>query len=276
VTAQPTTLGLRRYGAIYAAKFRAEIALQFAYRGMIAIWMLGLVVQPVVALVVWTTVAAGQGGSVQGFAAADFAAYFTTMMVVNHLTFTWHFSTMEWRIRNGFFSPLLLRPVHPIHADVIENIAFKLITFPLLALTAVFLVVSFGARFQTEPWQTVAFVPALALAGVLRFVFEWNVGLAAFWVTRMAAITQTYWVVVLFLSGQVAPLELFPEPIRLIATVLPFRWMVSFPVELALGRVPPEGAAFGFAMQAAWIALSLVILRLTWRAGVRRYSAVGA
>ena len=276
MTAHPTTLGLRRYRAIYAAKFRAEVALQFAYRGMIAIWLLGLVVQPVVALVVWTTVAASQGGAVQGFEAADFAAYFTTLMVVNHLTFTWHFSTMEWRIRNGFFSPLLLRPVHPVHADVVENIAFKLITFPLLAVTAVFLVIAFGARFQAEPWQAIAFVPALVLAGVLRFVFEWNVGLGAFWITRMGAITQTYWVVVLFLSGQVAPLELFPAPIRVLATVLPFRWMVSFPVELAVGRVSPDGAAFGFVMQGAWIAISLVVLRVAWRAGVRRYSAVGA
>ena len=276
MTAGAPVFGLRRYGGIYRAKLRAEIAVQFAYRGMIAIWLLGLVVQPVVSLVVWTTVAASQGGSVQGYAAADFAAYFTTLMVVNQLTFTWHFSTMEWRIRNGFFSPLLLLPVHPIHADVVENVAFKLITFPLVAATAVFLIVSFNANFETEPWQVVAFVPALALAAILRFVFEWNVGLAAFWVTRMAAITQTYWVVVLFLSGQVAPLELFPAPIQAIATLLPFRWMVSFPVELALGRVTPQGAAFGFAMQAAWIAITLVVLRVAWRAGVQRYSAVGA
>ena len=261
---------------IYRAKFRAEIALQFAYRGALAIWLIGLVLQPVVSLVVWSTVARSQGGEVSGFAAADFAAYFTVLMVVNQLTFTWHFGTMEWRIRNGFFSPLLLRPVHPIHNDVAENVTFKLLTFTLIAPVALFLVASFGARFASEPWHVLAFVPALVLAFLLRFLVEWSIGLAAFWLTRMSALNQAYWVTVLFLSGQVAPLELFPTPVQVVATILPFRWMVAFPVELALGRVDPGGALFGFAMQGLWIGVALVVLRFGWRAGIGRYSAVGA
>lgn len=261
---------------IYRAKFRAEIALQFAYRGALAIWLLGLLIEPIVYLIVWTTVAHSQGGEVGGFGAADFAAYFTILMVVNQLTFTWHFYEFEWRIRNGFFSPILLRPVHPIHNDLAENITFKLLTFSLTAPVAAFLLVSFGARLEPEPWQVAAFVPALLLAFVLRFVLEWTIGTAAFWFTRMAALTQAWWVVVLFLSGQVAPLELFPAPIQVVANVLPFRWMVAFPVEVALGRLDADAVLMGVVAQGAWIGASLVALRFAWRAGVRRYSAVGA
>jgi ABC-type uncharacterized transport system permease subunit len=32
----------------------------------------------------------------------------------------------------------------------------------------------------------------------------------------------------------------------------------------------------GLGVQAAWLVLSLVLIRLVWRAGVRVYSAVGA
>ena len=92
----------------------------------------------------------------------------------------------------------------------------------------------------------------------------------------MGALLQAYFVFVLFLSGQVAPLELFPEPIQVAAAVLPFRWMVAFPVELLLGRVGPTDALIGFAAHIAWIAIALVILRFGWRNGVRRYAAVGA
>ncbi|MFL5757564.1 MAG: ABC transporter permease [Chloroflexota bacterium] len=270
------TAGVTRLGDIYRAKFRAEIALQFAYRGSLAIWLLGLLVEPIVYLVVWSTVAAGQGGQVGGYAAADFAGYFTVLMIVNQLTFTWHFHEFEWRIRNGFFSPLLLRPVHPIHTDLAENVTFKLLTLAGVLPVAAFLVVTFNARIQPAPWQAVAFVPALLFAFALRFVFEWTVGTLAFWVTRMAALTQAYWVAVLFLSGQVAPLSLFPPPVQVVASLLPFRWMVSFPVELALGRVDAAGVVVGFTAQLGWIVVSLVALRVAWRAGVRRYSAVGA
>ncbi len=272
----PPPSALRRLPAIYRAKFRAEIALQFAYRGALVIWLLGLLLSPTISLVVWTTVAGAQAQPVGGYDARDFAAYFAVLMVVNQLTFTWHFFEFEWRIRQGFFSPLLLRPVHPIHTDIAENLTFKLLTFTLVAPAAVFLVVSFDARLEPEPWQAIAFVPALILAMALRFVVEWTFGLLAFWVTRMGALLQAYFVAVLFLSGSVAPLELFPPIVRFIATVLPFRWMVAFPVELALGRLSPGDAVIGFAAQIGWIAVALVVLRFGWRAGVRRYSAVGA
>lgn len=267
---------MRRLVAIYRAKFRAEIALQFAYRGALVIWLLGLLLEPTVSLVVWTTVAESRGGVVGGFTPGDFAAYFTVLMIVNQLTFTWHFYFFEWRVRNGIFSPLLLRPVHPIHNDIAENLTFKLLTFSVVVPVALFLVVTFGATFRMEAWHVIAFLPALVLAMALRFLVEWTLATAAFWVTRMAALNQAYYVAMLFLSGQVAPLVLFPPVVQALGTLLPFRWMVSFPVEVILGRMPPAEIATGYVAQAGWILAAILVLRLAWRAGIRRYSAVGA
>jgi ABC-2 type transport system permease protein len=47
-------------------------------------------------------------------------------------------------------------------------------------------------------------------------------------------------------------------------------------VELLLGRLTPGQALAGFGAQLAWLATSLILLRIVWRAGVRAYSAVGA
>jgi ABC-2 type transport system permease protein len=272
-----TRLGrLRRLGAIYRAKFATELAVQFAYRGALVIWLLGFLLEPTIYLVVWTTVADSQGGAVGGFTAGEFAGYFIVLMIVNQLTFDWHAFFMEWRVRTGDLSPMLLRPVHPIHNDVAENLTFKALTFVVLGPAAVILAIAFDAVIEPQPWQVVAFVPALIGAMLLRFLLEWSVGIAAFWVTKMGAITQAWYVSVLFLSGQVAPLSLFPQPIQVIASVLPFRWMVSFPVELGLGRLGPQDVAIGFAMQILWVGIALGILRLAWPRGIRRYGAVGA
>jgi ABC-type uncharacterized transport system permease subunit len=43
-----------------------------------------------------------------------------------------------------------------------------------------------------------------------------------------------------------------------------------------LGRLTQAQALQGLAIQAAWVILSLVLVRIVWRAGVRVYSAVGA
>lgn len=119
-------------------------------------------------------------------------------------------------------------------------------------------------------------MPVILLAFALRFVVEWTLSLVAFWTTRVGAVNQMYSLAVIFLSGQMAPLSLFPSPVQTLATVLPYRWMVSFPVELILGRVGQSDLAFGLAMQAAWLALSLIVMTVVWRIAVRRYSAVGA
>jgi ABC-2 type transport system permease protein len=105
---------------------------------------------------------------------------------------------------------------------------------------------------------------------------EWTLALAAFWTTRVSAVNQGYYVAALFLSGQMAPLSLLPYPAQVMAAVLPFRWTISFPVEVLLGTLTPAQIVMGLAAQAAWLGLALVLLRVVWRAGLRTYSAVGA
>jgi ABC-2 type transport system permease protein len=234
------------------------------------------VLEPIIYLVVWTTVAASSGGRVGGYTGGDFAAYFIVLMVVNHLTFTWIFWEFEWRIRQGMFSPLLLRPIHPIHNDIAANLAFKLLTLAVIVPTTVALVLLFDPVFEPPAWAVAAFVPALLLAFALRFLVEWTLAMAAFWMTRVSALNQMYHVALLFLSGQIAPLSLLPEWLQALATLLPFRWMVAFPGELLLGRLSPEEALAGFAAQGIWIGLAFGLLTMVWRAGIRRYSAVGA
>jgi ABC-2 type transport system permease protein len=261
---------------IYRQQFKTTLASFLQYRAAIAIWMIGHILEPLIFLVVWSAVAASRGSEVGGFGTRDFAAYFIVMMLVNHATYTWIMYEFEYRVRHGSLSFALLRPLHPIHSDIVDNASSKLITLPLMLVAAGFLAAVFKPAFHPVLWAVAAFVPAIFLAFLVRFLIEWTLALAAFWTTRVSAINQAYHVAALFLSGQVAPLALLPGPVRAVATVLPFRWTISFPLELLLGRLTPGQALAGFGAQLAWLALSLVLLRVVWRAGVRIYSAVGA
>ncbi|HMK09272.1 MAG TPA: ABC-2 family transporter protein [Anaerolineales bacterium] len=259
---------------LYKAQFRTSLATMFQYRASLVIWLISQVLDPVIYLIVWSTVAVASGGSVAGYTTGDFAAYFIVLMLVNHLTYTWIMWEYEYRVREGTLSAVLLRPVHPIHSDIADNLSSKAVSTPGILLAAVLLGMLFHPTFHLVGWALVAFLPAVALAFLLRFLVEWTLALAAFWTTRVSALNQAYFVAMLFLSGQVAPLALFPPAVQTLASLLPFRWMISFPVELFLGTLTPRQAATGFAAQAAWIILGLIALRLTWRAGVRVYSAV--
>ena len=63
---------------------------------------------------------------------------------------------------------------------------------------------------------------------------------------------------------------------RLIGDVLPFQWMGAFPVELLLGRLSATEITHGLMMQIVWLGIGLILQRLVWWRGVRKYSAVGA
>lgn len=77
------------------------------------------------------------------------------------------------------------------------------------------------------------------------------------------------------LAGQVAPTVLLPDAMRRMACVLPFRYMLGFPVEVLTGQLDAAGLWSGFAYQAAWLAVALALYTVLWRTGVKRYSAVG-
>ncbi|HUI69632.1 MAG TPA: ABC-2 family transporter protein [Spirochaetia bacterium] len=261
---------------VYRQQFKTTLASFIQYRASIFIWTIDRILEPLIYLVVWSAVARATGGRVGGFDASQFAGYFIVMMLVTQVTYTWVMYEYEYKIRHGSLSFALLRPIHPIHTDLVDNISSKLITLPLMLVAAFVLVVLFKPAFSPPVWAAALFVPALLLAFAVKFVVEWTLALSAFWTTRVSAVNQGYFVAALFLSGQMAPLSLLPHSLQVAASLLPFRWMISFPVELILGRLSPAQAAAGLAAQGAWLCLGLVMLRAVWRAGVRVYSAVGA
>ena len=261
---------------LYRQQFKTTFATMLQYRASLVIWMIGHVLEPLIYLIVWSTVSNASGGTVGDYTTRQFAGYFILLMLVNNVSYTWIMYEYEYRIREGTLSFALLKPVHPIHSDIANNVSSKLISMPIMLLVAAVLTLIFHPIASPAPWAIVASIPVLFLAFLVRFLLEWTLAQAAFWTTRVSALNQTYFVLVLFLSGQLAPLTLFPYPVQVVATLLPFRWLIGFPVELLLGRLSLVDVLVGLGAQAVWLVISLVLVRTVWQAGLRIYSAVGA
>jgi len=261
---------------LYLQQLKTGVASIVQYRGTLVIWLIGNILEPLIYLVVWSTVSRSSGGSIGGYEARDFAAYYIVLMLVNQVSFSWVMYEFEYRIREGLFSAVLLHPVHPIHADIAENLSSKVVSLPFVVAAGAGLTLIFHPAFTFTLGMAAAFIPALVLAFLVRFLVDWTVALAAFWTTRVTAINQIHFMAVLFFSGQIAPLAVLPRPLQVVAMVLPFRWTIGFPVELVLGRLTPSQVLTGFAAQAAWLAAAAVLLKFAWRFSVKKYSAVGA
>jgi ABC-2 type transport system permease protein len=76
-------------------------------------------------------------------------------------------------------------------------------------------------------------------------------------------------------SGYLIPLEVLHGWFGRVVDVLPFRFMLAFPVETLVGLLSPRDALRQLALQWLYVAVSGVLALRVWRAGVRRYAAFG-
>lgn len=112
------------------------------------------------------------------------------------------------------------------------------------------------------------------MAFSLLFASMMALGLLAFWVEDATAVFLVYERSMWILGGLLLPLSLFPAAIRRVAEVLPFRFIINGPAQLAV-----KFAAADFwrvlAGQALWLGVSGVALALVYRAGVKRVNING-
>ena len=141
---------------------------------------------------------------------------------------------------------------------------------------AIVLVIVFKPAFHLNLVNFILFIPALLLAMAVRFSGEWALSMGAFWSTRTNALNEIYYFMLFFLSGQVAPSSLLPGFLQNLAWISPFRWMLAFPIEVAMGKVPNNEIISGFTMQIVWLIIFGVCINLLWKRGIKKYSAVGS
>ena len=260
----------------YLAQIKITVISLFQYRAANLFWLIAMVVEPVVYLVVWSSVAREQGGSVAGYTPGTFAAYYITWTLVRQMNIALTPYAFESRVRKGELSPMLLRPIHPFHFDLAWGWAFKIVTFVLWLPIALVLTLAFRPTLDPTWWQVAAFAVVLVTGFVMRFVLLWVLGLVTFWVTRVSAVFELYFTVELLLSGRLVPLDLLPAWARGLADWLPFQWTFGYPIEVLLGRLTIEQTLWGMLMQLMWCAIGVALIALMWRPAVRKYSAVGA
>lgn len=259
----------------YPTLLKAYYARSIEYRGQIIIWILSSVL-PLIMLMVWLTIAGQQGAPIGGYDAVGFISYYLMVTLFRRLTGVWLIWDMDHDIREGALSPQLLKPLHPVHYMFANALAGKpiqlIIVLPPIALASIL----FGAHYDLSLLSLV--MAALALFGgmVIEFLVQVIIGTTAFWITQATAVAELWFWIRSLLSGWVIPLALFPAALIGPLNWLPFRYTLSFPIEIVLGRLSIDQIVFGFGVEAMWIAIFFFVFQHLWRRGLKLYGAVGA
>jgi ABC-2 type transport system permease protein len=233
----------------------------------------------VTTILLWQAVYQGSGKSqLNGFRYREMIAY----LLLTHISRM--FSSMPGLaagiardIREGTLKRYLIQPVDLIGYLVSYRIAHKVAYIATSALPYAILFFICRSFFDGLPDATTlaAYAVSLVLSFLVGFFFETSVGMVGFWFLEVTSLLYIVMTLNFFISGQMLPLDLLPQPWAGLLKALPFQYMAYFPAVVFLGKIKGQALALHLLGELAWAITFMLLARGLYRLGLRRYSAFG-
>ncbi|HBV62538.1 MAG TPA: ABC transporter permease [Rhodopirellula sp.] len=233
---------------------------------------------------IFDSIESTQGGNlesteIRGFHFTDIVAYYLLTMIARA------FSSMPGlasgiarEIRDGEIKRYLIQPIDLISFLLLTRIAHKMAYYAIAILP--FALVFFLCRdyFASgwPPWSVLlAFAGSLVMGFLIGFFLEAAIGMIGFWFLEVSSLLFVYMLFSFFLSGHMFPLTMLPDNVATVVNFLPFKYLAYFPAAIFLGKIPEEDLPMELAIEACWLTFFIIVCRIAYARGVRRYSGFG-
>ena len=253
-----------------------DLSTAMIYRGEFLIWMLSTVAGPVISLLIWRT--ALTSGANLPVDAEYLTTYFVLLGVVSMLTSSWISGFLAKEIREGTLSKWIVRPgsthLNGIANNLSEKIIKSVVLTPLIAV--IWWVFRDAIVVPSDPLRWFLFVLGVVGGAVMVYATHVMTGALAFWFDDVTGIDRARDMIAAVLSGAIVPLALMPDWAQGFVTLQPFRYTLSFPIELVIGDLTRAEQVTGMLLQIAYPVIFVAGAMALWRRGMRAYAAVGA
>jgi ABC-2 type transport system permease protein len=264
--------------ATFRQVFLVGIQNTFVYRWNFLLRTFFGIVPLVGMIFLWKAATAASGGQLAGYSFRDMIFYFMLVVFLDNLvSATEDDFQVAGDIRDGRLSALLLKPLNYLLYRFALYTSYRLAYNAVIALPLVLLAFFLREyiKFPTHAENWIGFGLSLIMAAAMQFLMACCLGFMAFWVLEVSTLIFILYSFEYFLSGTIFPLDLFPAWLQPFVTWSPFTYQMFFPVQVAMERVTGPALWQGLAIQAGWVLVFYVTTSLLWRAGVRKYQAVG-
>ena len=264
------SLFLRKYGTV----MRISIASNLAYVMEVVFRSLFLIALIFVFGQLWRTTYSARGIQLlSGFSVSDMIWYLVAAEIIAtsmpQLT-----RRIDQDVRTGQLAYLLGRPCSYILYNFAQYLGERLVRMLFNGVVAIAMALILVGPPQFSliglfAWPLVAF-----LALCIDFVAYFSIGLLAFWTENTDSFTFVFSRLTLVLGGVLAPLEIFPQPLRSVAQALPFSAILYGP---ARTLVHFELDRFGWLLlqQVLTLGVGCLILLVTYGIAIRRVNING-
>ncbi len=213
----------------YIAVLQVSIASNLAYIAEVFFRALLLIVLVFILSQLWKTTFASRGvKTLSGFSIADMVWYLilaeSIAMSLPALT-----RRIDQEVRSGQLAYLVGRPCNYVLYNFAQYLGERIVRFGMNLLVGIVLAFILVGMPHFTWMGVVAWPLVVFLALCIDFVAYMTIGLLAFWTENTDSFSLIFSRLTLVLGGVLAPLEIFPQPLRSIAQALPFSTILYGP-----------------------------------------------
>jgi ABC-2 type transport system permease protein len=246
------------------------------YRFNFLVWRVRNVFQFLTIYYLWFSIMPASG-SLFGYSRDLMLTYVVATSLVSAVILSSRTQEIAENINNGDLSIFLLKPFSYFKYWYSRDIGDKLmnITFSLAELMVIFLILRPPFFIQTDPLKILLTVLSLVFALNLHFFLTCLLSLIGFWSNDIWGPRFIFYVLIGFLSGGVFPLDILPQQIFDLFQILPFSYLVYFPIKVYLGQLGNFQILWGLLIAAFWTIIFYFLVEIIWSKGLKVYNAYG-
>lgn len=266
---------LAKYGKV----FNMGVQATFVYRWNFILRSAFGIVPLIATIFLWHAMYGGSAEKqLSGYTFSALIMYFAaTVFVENLVTPTEDEWLIAADIRDGRLNFLLLKPLNYLAYRFTLYVSYRAL-YTAIILPGVVLVFFFLREHLTLPRESMtwlAFGASTVMAGLIQFFIAYSLAMLAFWILEISTIIFIVFSFEYFLSGHIFPLDMLPSWMAGFVKWAPFSYELYFPVQVFMERVKGSALMEGLMIQAGWVVVMWLFAVGMWRAGLRRYQAVG-
>jgi ABC-2 type transport system permease protein len=180
-------------------------------------------------------------------------------------------------IKNGGLSKYIVQPISYFLFKLSEFFGRKIIQLvTIVVITSVLVfILNFGFNFRIELKMILIATPVILLSLILNSLLFYCMSLLAFWLTEVGAAFVGLGVAMNILSGGIFPLEVFGLKLERLFNLLPFKYIIYFPLNIINSRIDMNSINRGILLQCIWIIVLLTLVKILWNIGMKKYISAG-
>lgn len=252
--------------------FRTEVTSRFVYRSRL-MSELGLqALKLIIPILTWKALYEGK----ESFGSYSLPSMLSYIVIMNYLGFIFsmgHGSDLAGLIKSGKLSAFLLRPISIESYLFPKFLARVIINSLVITVPLIFLILlsGIGMEFQIG-LQSVVLV---LLNLIFCYYFALLFGISAFWVDEVWPLSHLIRALILVVGGVYFPLDLLPSSLSKVFFLSPFAHLGYLNGVAILGKMSSADMYDASVRACLWIGLSILMLGVFKKLGLRRYEAVG-